>query len=294
MSHKIVVWCCLLLLPAPGWANITLEAELGSSGVYEPIDSPDPLGGTVISGVPAYHWWRGCGPTAAGMVMGYWDMHGFSRLIPGNSSTQTDAVNQAIASDGHYNDYVLPMDDTGARLRDKSEDPPGSCHPDNCLADFTGTSRSELGLQYGWSSFEGVWVGLERYVGYVNDIYGTEYEVSTRADYPVSGLMPSQTLTWTGLVGDIKRNRPFVLLVDSNADGNTDHFVTAIGYRVNNGIQEYGCLDTWSTDQIRWEPFQSMGAGQEFGIYGAIHFAITPEPGSLLLLLSCLLFVRRR
>jgi hypothetical protein len=30
-----------------------------------------------ISGVPAYIWRCGCTPTAAGMVLGYWDSHGY-------------------------------------------------------------------------------------------------------------------------------------------------------------------------------------------------------------------------
>ena len=30
-----------------------------------------------ISGVPNYPWYHGCSPTAAGMVLGYWDSHGY-------------------------------------------------------------------------------------------------------------------------------------------------------------------------------------------------------------------------
>ena len=40
---------------------------------------------TVIGAVPPYLWRHGCGPTAAGMVMGYWDGQGFPDLIPGES-----------------------------------------------------------------------------------------------------------------------------------------------------------------------------------------------------------------
>jgi len=49
---------------------------------------------------PAYIWRHGCGPTAAGMVIGYWDTHGFSKLYPGtsNSSTQDSNVDEMIAS----------------------------------------------------------------------------------------------------------------------------------------------------------------------------------------------------
>jgi hypothetical protein len=30
-----------------------------------------------ISGVPYYPWRTGCSPTASGMVLGYWDSHGY-------------------------------------------------------------------------------------------------------------------------------------------------------------------------------------------------------------------------
>ncbi len=92
----------------------------------------------VIDGVPGYEWRHGCGPTAIGMVIGYHDTHGFDALIPGDASTQTSEVDQAIASErspgdpGHYEDYSLPYDDEGTGLlADRSEDPPGDEHPDD-------------------------------------------------------------------------------------------------------------------------------------------------------------------
>ena len=44
--------------------------------------------------VPAYLWRHGCGPTALGMIAGYYDGLGFDDLIPGSAASQTDAVNQ--------------------------------------------------------------------------------------------------------------------------------------------------------------------------------------------------------
>jgi hypothetical protein len=38
-----------------------------------------------ISGIPAYSWYRGCSPTAAGMVLGYWDSHGYPNFPVGTS-----------------------------------------------------------------------------------------------------------------------------------------------------------------------------------------------------------------
>ncbi len=34
-----------------------------------------------VSGVPFYDWSYSCGPTAAAMVLGYWDMNGYDRLV---------------------------------------------------------------------------------------------------------------------------------------------------------------------------------------------------------------------
>ncbi|MFA5295704.1 MAG: C39 family peptidase [Methanoregulaceae archaeon] len=47
----------------------------------------DPLSGYsgYISGIPAYYWYRGCSPTAAGMVLGYWDSHGYPNFPVGTS-----------------------------------------------------------------------------------------------------------------------------------------------------------------------------------------------------------------
>lgn len=45
-------------------------------------------GEPVAAAVPDYQWWYGCSPTAAGMLMGYYDINGYAgetydNLIPG-------------------------------------------------------------------------------------------------------------------------------------------------------------------------------------------------------------------
>ena len=90
--------------------------------------------GETVLPVPAYLWRDGCGPTATGMVLGYWDGHGFPDLVPGDASTDTPAAYQMIASHGtagapgHYEDYSLPEDDAGALAPDRSETPAGDEH----------------------------------------------------------------------------------------------------------------------------------------------------------------------
>jgi len=48
-------------------------------------------------------------------------------------------------------------------------------------------------------------------------------------------------------------------MVDSNGDGQIDHAVAAIGYRLNGGVQEYACWDTWYST-VRWTPFRGVSS----------------------------------
>ena len=223
-------------------------------------------GQKVIGGVPAYEWFRGCGPTAAGMVIGYWDGYGWPELIPGDASTQTPVVRQAIASTEHWLEYSQPLDYApDPILPDLSEPPAGDEHASDCIGDFMKTSWSVEWNYYGWSWFSDVDVALLDYVSYVNATYGTDYA-------PLSWNEDWADFRWGEFVAEIDANRPMVFLVDTDGDGGTDHFVTAIGYRDINGYNEYACLDTWSTSGVRWEEFRGLGGGIPWGIYGATYF----------------------
>jgi len=225
----------------------------------------------VIADVPAYEWHHGCGPTAAGMVIGYWDGQGFDALVPGDASTQTSAVNEHIASEGsasNHTDYCQPIDDSNvnpAPLPDKSEPPVGDEHPDECVADYMKTSQSFHSNYYGWSWFSHVGPSL---LGYV------EQHVQAGYDATVSDLkMWSGTLNWNRFCAEIDAGRPMVLLVDTDGNGNTDHFVTAIGYDTVGSTNKYACLNTWDRN-IHWHNFKKMGRGRPWGIYGATTFQI--------------------
>ena len=67
-------------------------------GVVLPPDTPR-AEGTIVT-VPNYLWRHGCVPTAVGSVIGYWDTFAFGTLIDGDATTQTAAVDQAIAPQG--------------------------------------------------------------------------------------------------------------------------------------------------------------------------------------------------
>ena len=218
---------------------------------------------TVISGVPAYLWRHGCGPTAVGMVTGYYDSHGYVNLIPGDSSSQGAAVDTAIASEENYNDYCLPIDSYPDLLPDKSEPPGGDEHADNCIADFMNTSQSYFGNYYGWSWDSDIKPAFENFINLDSGYKGT----STAYHF--------SSFSWESLKYEIDNNRPLVFLVDSDSDGSTDHFITIIGYNSDGGVNYYGCYNTWDQD-IHWFEYQAMGSAIPWGVYSVHTFAMTP------------------
>jgi len=239
--------------------------------VVIPEASPAGPEAVVIPGVPAYLWRHGCGPTAAGMIIGYWDSQGYDWLVPGDASTQTQAVNEMMASSiapgSHLFDYAQPVDHApGPLLPDRSEEPFGDEHPADSLADFMRTSWSSRGNYYGWSWFSDFGPALE---GYVNLVKPDGYSVATE------NLVMGSTLTWESYKAEIDAGRPMALLVDTEGDGVTDHFITAIGYDDSTGVRRYAAYDTWNR-QVHWYDFRQLGKGIQWGIFGAITFRIDP------------------
>jgi hypothetical protein len=233
-----------------------------------PLDA-SPGGGSqaLIPDVPTYYWYNGCGPTALGMIIGYWDAHGAPNLIPGSNdwTTNQSAIQNMIASPGHIRDYV-PTPDRVATPQDPY-------HADDCVADFCGASRAPWG--YGWSGFEAQATGLW---GYAEHCGYNQYTVS-QDYYGVDG-----SALWNEVTAAIDAGHPLELLVDSNGDAATDHFVTVVGYDVVSGQKRYGCRDTWvsSGTNIRWEDFGPLTFGKEWGVYGATFFSLpVPEPSTI-------------
>ncbi len=227
-----------------------------------------------ITGVPDYSWRHGCGPTAVGMVVGYYDTHGYDDLIPGDANTQTAAVNQAMASGGtlgspnppgseqHYEDYARPEDSKPTLLTDDYITAGRTPHIDDSVADYMDTSKSTRGNYYGWSWSSDVCPAFTGYVNQQNSTYApacTEYQWST--------------LTWSVLTNEIDNGRPMVFLVDSDGDGSSDHFVTIVGY--DDGTpKRYGCHDTWAPTGVRWEQFRGMSSSYSWGIWGGWTFSL--------------------
>ena len=240
--------------------------------------APTAPGGSskAIAGVPGYSWTHGCGPTAVGMVVGYYDGMGFPDLYPGDAFTQTAEVNQGMASIGsgvrgsgeqrHFENYSLPFDSAGPDpIPDSSETYPVDCHADDSIADFMQTSWSSEGNLYGWSWSSRIIPAFASYVALKNPVY-----VQTLRQYP----MQTGALTWEVLTQEIDANRPMVFLVDTDGNGGTDHFVTIVAYS-DGPPRQYGCLDTWYPyEEVRWCNFSAMANGVSWGVWGGWSFRL--------------------
>ena len=249
--------CTPLALPAGGWGGVTHDPGAGRT-----VPLPEVV---YLADVPSYLWQHGCGPTSIGMIVGYWDGKdtAYQSLVAGSAATQTTAVDNAIASgdDGsagtNVGDYCVPYDDSGSILADKSSTDPGGCHADACIADYMHTSRSADGLRHGWSWTYRTSYGFE---GYVESIY-SGYEPGCQ-QYTISD--DSDAADMFGLLRDeILAGHPMGMVVDTNGDGSTDHFVAAIGYDTINGT--YACWDTWS-HSVRWQILRPMSTSYTWGV----------------------------
>ncbi len=265
----------------PQWSTTgpTPPPEVLLNDALKAPDRPADVSSEVVLPVPAYIWRHGCGPTAVGMVVGYYDTYGFGDLIPGSALTQTEAVNQMIASGGrigspnppgqerHFEDYSMPIDDsTPAMLPDDYITKGRTPHTDDSVADFMRTSQSAYGGRYGWSNT--TWFGSS-FINYAH-LKNPLYEVSAQ-------IYAFSNIPWSRLTAEIDAGHPMVFLVDSNGDGRTDHFVPAIGYRDSPTLQ-YASRDTWYTS-VRWQNFTAMASGTPWGIWGGWTFSISnPAP----------------
>lgn len=81
-----------------------LEKEMADSSIYSISSSVE----YSISGVPNYPWRDGCSPTSAGMVLGYWDTHGYSNFP--SRDYLIDALADAMGTDWPGNGATWPWD----------------------------------------------------------------------------------------------------------------------------------------------------------------------------------------
>jgi len=85
---------------------------------YSQVDTLDTIAETkgtttvTIEGVPFYEWHSGCSPTAAAMVLGYWDNNGYPNLIDGYHSwwnNPDDFIEELAQAMGTNNGSTIPF-----------------------------------------------------------------------------------------------------------------------------------------------------------------------------------------
>jgi autotransporter-associated beta strand protein len=223
------------------------------------------LGGQVtINDVPSYIWYGGCGPTAAGMIIGYWDAHGYPNLITAGDGTNSwtanqQAVKDMMASPEHFYDYW-------GYGKGKDRVPPPPFHSNNSVADFMGASKGTIledGASYENKQYVGM-VGYANYCGYSN----------------ASGFYAYFGSLWDIYVAEINAGRPMEFFVDPTGGNIATHFVTAIGYDDTPGALKYACYDTYDLN-VHWYTFAGKASGQLYGIQSGSVFALPSGPATL-------------
>jgi hypothetical protein len=212
----------------------------------------------VLSGVPAYTNYHGCEPTSIAMIMGYWDMKGYSNLLiaEGNAVLSTVNVQDEISSPAHNAKYDPTPDDPNLPVPEKTS-----------IADWLGTSVN--GQPMGGSSATKAGAATVCYAvnkGYIFTTASTIY-CST---------------TWATLLNEIDAGRPMLFIVDAAfQDGILDHVIPVFGYDDNhfvNGFndgQYYACYTTGDENETPvWYKFRPMAVNTPYGVYGVV--AINP------------------
>lgn len=212
--------------------------------------SPQP-GPVLIQDVPAYDWYHGCAPTAAGMIIGFWDQQGFPDLFDVNTfeaSLLTPNVQDHISSPNHNAKYDPTPDDPDLPI----PEPTG-------IADFMGTSVDPL--EYGFTYISNLVDGFE---GYAN-LRGYDVNSSTLTNYEDNTPAGSQWMTY---VNEIDAGRPVQLTVDIDGDGSIEHCVTGIGYEDRGADgQWYAMYTTWSESETPiWERFQPTSVYEPWSV----------------------------
>jgi len=215
----------------------------------------------IINNVPAYYWYHGCGPTAAAMILGYWDLEGYDNIFDAGEDDiyLTAKVAHQISSNQHNEHY-------------EGKDDPVDPSLWNSVADWFRTSEDPLKDGYSWSNYAAeAFDGYAAYRGYDFD----------------SWIEPDYLFEWQDLTAEIDAKRPMMFFVDSTDDQpEADHFVAVIGYedRGTDGLW-YGFYDTWdeSENSVQWERFRFIdGDNVPWSIDSAtfVH-PITPLPSPI-------------
>ena len=164
-----------------------------------------------LTGVPDYDWQYGCFGTASGILMGYWDRHGFpdfytgptaGGIAPLNNYSGNAGIRSMWASQsgfdgrpagvhGHANDYYLTYANTGTDPCITAARPE---HAADCIGDFIGLNQKR------WTNMNNECDGnIDGYAFVFWDTNGTQrvnYVPPLQGTNPVKDV-PSGLRAWT-------------------------------------------------------------------------------------------------
>ena len=214
-------------------------------------DTPPPQQ-KILSGVPEYEWRRGCSPTSAAMLMGYWDQNGYPNLWAGTPPTMNNPANDA--------DPVNIVIEEIGDLMGTSTSPPGSNdygntdpgNIDNGMRDFAKAQDSSYKFKAGNKYASDRWKhGGSWFEGFSFEYLKREID----ADRPMhvgikaNQLDPQPTDRWGhsiavyGYQDNPGTDNDWVAVHDTWPDGNSDGDDGIIA-KVENGVEYW----KWVTD----------------------------------------------
>jgi len=248
-----------------------------------------------------YQWYHGCSPTAAGMMMGYYDINGYKgesydNMVPGGRAEDETfsgpgLVNSIIASSGHIYDFY--QGGTGAI----GDDLPEPWHDFDCLADFMGTSQDAAHLPNGstWFFFHGdgrkgtrqdyLDLGFENegMLGICDYIEYAGYEIESAYNqltdvYLEKNRIFDSGFTFEDYMTEIDEGRPVKISISTFGG---KHSIYGYGYDVETG--EILFHDTWSLGEKRMEWGGLYTGSWELLGVTCIELVPIPLPSSLFL-----------
>jgi hypothetical protein len=287
--------------PDPSTSSGLLTVGGQELGFYRQ-EAPVLLGST-----GTYDWWYGCSPTAAGMMIGYYDRNGYagsdySNLVPGgvaeaNSFGNPGAlVNSTIASPGHIADFY-----TGGYLASGDDNPQSQTwHTFDSLADFMGSSQDSVGnsngstifvywtngapftaadaVANGFKDLDGMY-GIGEYLNYRGYDYDSLY---TQGIYSTSRPLG---FTYAQYMAEIDAGRPVMIQIEG-------HSMLGYGYDAANML--VSVYDTWAPDGRNPGVMTWGGAYSGMTQWGVVVMelnGVVPEPLTLtcgLISLGCI------
>jgi len=235
-------------------------------------------GVNTLSGVPAFDWSYGCSATAAAMLAGYYDRHGYPYMYAGTAGggvCPLDNSGNPIGSSGHCSLSATEMGLDGRTTRGHVDDywvSYLSTAPDpyitngwpehdweDCTGDFMGTNQSALDNTDGSTSFYYNPTGDPLYdynpgPGSQDGCHGLRlfmesrgYAVQTNFNQYIKGAgsIPNKGFTFSQYVAEIDAGRPVLLHV-------TNHTLVGIGYDTAGSVVYVHDTWDWSVHQMTW------------------------------------------